>query len=76
MKKNKISLKQNDGNESKRWLKMFDEMVLTDFSASMEYLIFSEKDNLYDGYVQALSRYLVEDINAWKKYQVRVESGL
>jgi hypothetical protein len=73
MKKNKFSVKQNDGGEGKRWSKLFNEMVVTDM-INYFYAIYLIETGAASGFekkaVKTWARYLVEDMNSWKKGQV------
>jgi hypothetical protein len=77
MNKNKISLKQNDGGEKKRWTHFYDNIVVGDFAAQFRALVDKDehdKDEQWNGVYSSVtlwSKYLNQDFLKWKEWGER-----
>lgn len=67
MKKNKFSVKQDDGKEAVRWLKFQDDLVLESLIMQFQAIYLAEESSHYKKMIKIWSEYLIQDINNWKK---------
>ena len=61
--------------EMKKWMRMYDELISSSMRIQFEAIALNDREGAkkFDKQVLALkswSRYLVEDMNAWKNYAI------